>query len=233
LQITETFDEDTEIVLVSTYPPGVDQLCLIVLFVTFKATEDEAKSSLTPAEDSFPGEPVVQWFCQETSLEKEYSNQAHANPAGHRYFCDNAFINNDADIVSVLEKALTTSPSKETYTFWYPMSPWSQTDLPDMALSLRTDHYLALYTIWKSEEDDTSCVAWVADIMKDVKKHSPGSYLGDIDLQVRTTKFWSDEQGKRLMEIRRKWDPQGIICGYLDAGDKSGVNGLDNKLDVA
>jgi hypothetical protein len=103
----------------------MDQLCLIVLFVTFKATEEKAKMALNPAEEFFPGEPAVHWFCQGTSLEKEYSSQAQANPPGHRYFCDNAFINNDADVLGILEKALTTSPSKETYMFWYPMCPWS------------------------------------------------------------------------------------------------------------
>jgi hypothetical protein len=132
---------------------------------------------------------------------------------GHRYFCDNAFIENDADIPAILEKAMITAPSKETYSFWYPLNPWSQKEPQDMALSLRTDHYLALYTICKDKEDDTKCEAWVQDVMNDVKEYSHGSYIGDVDLQVRTTKFWGDEQGKKLMEIRRKWDPQGIICG--------------------
>ena len=201
------------------------------MLVTFKDTEEEAKAALQPAEDSFPAKPVLNWFCQETSLEKEYSNQAHANPAGHRYHCDNAYINDDADVASILEKALTTIPSKQTYAFYYPMNPWSRKELPDMAVSLRSDHYVALYTIWKDESDDDRCQSWASSIIKDVKKHSPGSYLGDIDFQVRTTKFWGEEQGKRLKDIRRKWDPRGIICGYLDAEDKSGVEGLDNQLD--
>lgn len=219
--------------LVSSYPPGSDELCIIILFLAFKTTEAEARAVLKQAEDSFPGEPVANWFCQETSLAKEYTNQAHANPSGHRYHCENAFIENDADVCQILERALTSLPSKETYAFWYPMHPWSRKELPDMALSLRTDHYVALYSIWKNKEDDVRCETWSKDIMKDVKKHSAGSYIGDIDLQVRTTKFWGDEQGRRLMEIRRKWDPQGIICGYLDAEDKSGVDGLENKLDSA
>jgi hypothetical protein len=227
-----TFDADTEIVVVAAYPPDVNELCIIVMLLTFKDKEEDARDALVPAEKSFSGEPVAQWFCQETSLEKEYANQRHANPAGHRYFCDNAFIDNDADISAVLERALTTIPTKETYAFWYAMNPWSQRPLKDMALSLRTDHYLALYTICKTEEDDAKCEIWVKDIMKDVKKYSPGSYIGDIDLQARTTKFWEDGQGEKLMEIRRKWDPQGVICGYLDAGDKSGVVGLNNKLEV-
>jgi hypothetical protein len=226
------FDIDTEVVLVSTYLPDSDQPSIIVMLLAFKETEDDARRALQPAEDSFPGEPAAHWSCQETSLEKEYANQARSNPSGHRYLCDNAFIHNDADVVKILEKALTTIPSKQTYTFWYPMHPWSRQDLPDMALSLQTDHYLALYTIWEDEKDDARCQSWVRDIMKDVKKHSVGSYLGDIDLQVRTTKFWGDAQGEKLMKVRREWDPNGIICGYLDAGDKSGVTGLDNKLDL-
>jgi hypothetical protein len=217
--------------MITTYLPGIDQLCLIVLFLTFKDNDDDAKTALKPAEDSFPGEPLVHRFCEETSLEEEYANQAHANPSGHRYYCDNAYINNDADIPAVLEKALTTSPSKETYSFWSPLSPRSRKPLPDMALSLQTDHYLAFYTICKDEKDDEKCANWVRDVMKDVKKHSVGSYLGDIDFQVRTTKFWGDEQGKKLMGIRQIWDPEGRICGYLDNGDRSGIEGLDNKLD--
>lgn len=217
--------------MISTYPPGLDELHTMVMFITFKNSEDSAKQALKPAEDSFPGDPVLHWFCQETDLEKEYAGQAHANPSGHRYHCENAILRNGEDVVAVLEKAMTTSPSKETYTFWYPMSPWSQRDLPDMALSLQADHYLAMYTICKDESGDAKCESWARDIMNDVKKYSIGAYLGDIDLQLRTTKFWGDEQAKKLMDIRRKWDPNGVICGYLDAGDKSGVAGLDNQLD--
>ncbi|RVX71684.1 hypothetical protein B0A52_03868 [Exophiala mesophila] len=231
LELTPPFDNETEIVMISTHPPGLDDLHLMVLFITFKDSEDSAKDALQPAEDSFPSDPVLHWFCQKTDLPNEYAGQAHANPSGHRYHCENAYIRNGEDVVSVLEKAMTTSPSKETYTFWNPMFPWSRRSLPDMALSLQADHYLAMYTICKYEADDAKCMNWTRDIIADVKKYSVGSYLGDIDLQVRTTKFWGDEQARRLMDIRRKWDPNGVICGYLDAGDKSGVAGLDNQLD--
>ena len=217
--------------MVSSYPPGKDQIYIAVIFTTFKVTEQEAKAALKPAEDSYPGEPAVHWFCQETSLEKEYANQAHVNPSEHRYHCENVFINNDADVAKIAENALTTIPTKETYAFYYPLSPWSQTPRKDMVFSCLTDHYLGLYTICKDMEHDMRCKTWAQDVIKDVKKHSSGSYIGDIDLQVRTTKFWGDEEGKKLMDIRCKWDPQGIICGYLDAEDKSGVSGLDNKLD--
>jgi hypothetical protein len=64
--------------------------------------------------------------------------------------------------------------------------------------------------------------------MEKVERHSVGAYLGDSDFQVRKTKFWADENAMRLMEIRRRWDPAGGICGYLDREDISGTQGLDN-----
>lgn len=200
----------------------------MVLLVTFKDTEDDARQALQSAEDSHLPDPLVHWFCQETSLNKEYNDQAAANPSGHRYCTDNVYLNNDADVSAILEKAFTTLPSKKAFTLWYSMDPCSRRKLPDMALSMQTDHYFALYTIWEDEKDDERCQAWVRSIMKGVERHSQGAYLGDSDFQIRRTRFWGDEQGKKLMEIRRKWDPEGRICGYLDVGDKSSIDGLAN-----
>jgi len=109
------------------------------------------------------------------------------------------------------------------------MSPCSHRPLPSMALSMQSDHYFALYAIWEDEKDDERCQAWSRNIMKDVERESTGAYLGDSDFQVRRSRFWGEEEGRRLMEIRRNWDPDGRICGYLDVGDQSGVQGLENR----
>ena len=100
--------------------------------------------------------------------------------------------------------------------------------MDDMALSMQTDHYFATYVIWEDESEDPKCQSWVSKIMEQVKSKSDGAYLGDSDFQKRLTRFWGQEQGKRLMDIRKKWDSCGTIAGYLDEGDKSGVNGLQN-----
>lgn len=203
-------------------------MCIMVLLVTFKNSEEEACAALQPAEDSHPPGAVTKWFMKETSLAREYDDQACANPDGHRYCAENAYIRNDADVVAVMEEAFTTLPSRKAFALWYSMAPGSQRQMKDMALSLQSDHYFALYTIWESEKDDAPAQKWVRDIMSEVERHSEGSYLGDADFQVRRTRYWGEEQGKKLMRIRREWDPEGRICGYLDEGDKSGVDGLPN-----
>lgn len=63
--------------------------------------------------------------------------------------------------------------------------------------------------------------------MDDLRKSQRGSYLENKDFQFHDTKYWSDEAGKRLMSIRKRWDSQGRVCGYLDKGDKSGANGFE------
>ncbi|PYH91159.1 FAD-binding domain-containing protein [Aspergillus ellipticus CBS 707.79] len=231
LSITPGFDEDTEIAAISCYPEGGDELCFFVLFVTMKSSPEEAEKALLPAKQSRPDGAIHEWFCQEDSLDNQYVNQGKANPENHRYCAENAYIRNDADVPTVLEEAFIKLPSKKSYTLWYAMYPCSRRKLPDMALSMQSDHYLALYTVWEEERDDIRCQSWVTNVMKRIQPHTVGSYLGDADFQVRKTRYWKNTNARRLMDIRRKWDPQGRFCGYLDKGDQSGTKGLENAFE--
>ncbi|CAI7600614.1 unnamed protein product [Penicillium discolor] len=228
LNITPGFDQDTEIAAIAHYPDSDSEMVFFVLFVTMKNEPDEAEAALRSAQETRPVGTIEEWFCQEDSLEKQYINQAEKNPEKHRYCTDNAYIHDDADVPAVLEEAFTTLPHKKAFSLWYAMNPCSWRKLPDMALSMQSDHYFALYTVWEEERDDPRCQEWVRNVMKKVERHSVGAYLGDSDFQVRKTKYWSDENAMRLMEIRRSFDPHGRICGYLDQGDLSGTKGLDN-----
>lgn len=172
------------------------------------------------------------------SLPIQYAKQDASNPSGHRYCSDNAYIcNEEPDIPGVLEEAFTSLPSRKSFSLYFAMAPTSRrphyagTDLAapgSMALSMHSDHYYALYTVWEDEKDDEKCISHTHRILKGIEKHSVGSYLGDSDMQARDVKFWRDENAKRLMAIRKTWDPEGRICGFLDQGDKSGVEGLKN-----
>lgn len=230
LSITPDFDRDTEIAAVSQYPEKRDELCFLVLFVTMKYTENEAEHALRPAQETRPLGAFEEWFCQEDSLDKQYTNQAKANPERHRYCVDNAYIDNDADVVAVLENGFTTLPHRKTFSLWYAMNPCSRRRIPDMALSVQSDHYFATYAVWEDQVDDLRCQTWVQKTMKPIEKHSVGAYLGDSDFQVRQTRYWTDENAERLKNIRQKWDPEGRVCGYLDQGDVSGTEGLTNRL---
>ncbi|KAF1350340.1 FAD-binding domain-containing protein [Lizonia empirigonia] len=206
MSITETYDEDTEIVCVGRFIPDYDDRVVIIGLTTFKYSDNDAISALKSAEDSLPRGYLQRHFANPTSLHEQYIEQALANPEGHRYCSDNAYIDNNSDVAGVLEETFTTLPSRKSFSLWYAMAPTSRRKLPDMALSMKSDHYLTIYLVWESSEDDDKCQSWVANVMNRMAPHS--------------------DHGKRLMKIREKWNPNGRICGYLDSGDQSGVKGI-------
>ncbi|CVL12403.1 hypothetical protein FPRO06_04806 [Fusarium proliferatum] len=233
LKLAPTFDEGTEIVAVGRHFPGREGEHILISFVTFKNSDEEARSALQPAQDSAPPGHVISWFCEPTSMAEQYDDQHSANPEGHRYAVDNSYIRNDADVVSVLKESFTSLPTEKSFTLWYAMAPGSRRSIEDgaiedMALSMQTDHYFAAYVVWEDQAEDPKCQSWLTHIFEKINRDSEGSYLGDADFQKRSTAFWGQDQGKRLMNIRKKWDPQGIVAGYLNKGDRNGVEGLEN-----
>ncbi|TVY85349.1 6-hydroxy-D-nicotine oxidase [Lachnellula suecica] len=230
IDTTPKCDESIEVVCVSLRPDPTKEPVILSSFVTFQNSEEAATASLKLANDTRPPGAIMTSINEPSSLPLEYVGQDMANPKGFRYNSDNAYIDNNADAAEVLREAFTTLPEgTKTFALWFAMNPCSRRELPDMALSMQSDHYFALYTIWEDPKDDERCDSWLKNVMAKVERKSVGAYLGDSDFQVRRTRFWEDSQGKKLMEIRRKWDPRGTVCGFLDQGDKSGVNGLENR----
>ena len=228
IKLSPDYDESAEIVAAASTSKELNQLCLNVHIVVFKHTKEEGKKALARANESRPEGFLVEFVNEPTSLAQEYANQAEANPSGHRYCAENGYLKNDADVAATLKPAFTTLPHPKAFAIWFSMAPCSRRAMPDMALSMQTDHYFAVYTVWEDVRDDERCQRWTRSVMSDIAPHCEGAYLGDSDFQVRQTKFWTDGKAKRLMDIRKHRDPQGRICGYLDPDDKSGSEGLAN-----
>ncbi|GIJ92441.1 hypothetical protein Asppvi_011423 [Aspergillus pseudoviridinutans] len=192
LRITATLDRDTEIT----------------------ATPEDAEAALWPVQETRPAGTLSEWYCREDNLGNLYDKQAKANPKGHRYHTDNAYVQNGADVVAVLEEAFLSLPPGKSFAFWSAMSPWSRGDLPDMALSMQSDHYFAIYAVWDDAKDDERYRSWVQKVMRKIENHSVGTYLGDSDLQKADARYWANINTARLIEICEKWDPEGLMCRY-------------------
>ncbi|CAK7214745.1 hypothetical protein SEUCBS140593_002294 [Sporothrix eucalyptigena] len=236
IKLSPGYDADTEIVAIGNYIPGLEGPHTAVRLVTFKNTEAEARAALKLADETAPPGAVMRWCCETSSILHQYDIQHAANPEGHRYHVDNCYIDNDADVVSLIEKSFTEIPTAKSFSLWYSMAPGSRRnqkagEMKEMALSMQTDHYYALYAVCETPAQDKECIKWLNDNMNIVKYHSPGAYLGDSDFQRRQTKYWTDENAAKLMYLRQKFDPAGRIAGYLNAGDTSGADGLANQHD--
>jgi len=197
---------------------------LVVHALCFADTPEEARAALAPFETC----PAIERALSRdaflpTSVEEMYDEQRRENPQGDRYAADNLWTNAPAHLaVPAMKNTFFTMPTPRTFLVWFSMAPLRP--LPDMALSLQSDIYFAIYTIWQEERDDARCRQWLLEQMKRMEPISDGLYLGDSDFTARTAKFVSDESWKRLGEIRARYDPRGLFESYL-----ANENALLNK----
>jgi FAD/FMN-containing dehydrogenase len=158
-----------------------------------------------------------------TTIEEQRKRQLEDNPEGHRWAVDNAWLSGPASqVVPAMRRAYTTLPTAKSFTIWFSMAPLHA--LPDMAFSLQSEVYLASYVVWESPEDDSRCLGWLADAMRDLEPVTVGQYLGDSDLSRRQVRFMSDEAWSRFQTISAARDPDGLFVGYL-----AGPDGATNR----
>ncbi|KAI1178375.1 FAD-binding domain-containing protein [Nemania sp. FL0916] len=234
IDICPTADPDTEVVCLAKHTADGNEIEIIAGFLSFKSCRKEAVKAMQRVHDSRPAGAKIEVSCDPTDFACQYAGQREEQPTGYRFCSDNGYIdNNVADVPGVVEQTFTSLPTQKTFVLYFAMNPTSRRPLPDMAHSMHSDHYVSVYAIWDDAADDERCTGWVRDAVQDMARHSVGSYMGDADFQQRTTRFWSKEHGERLQNIRQKWDPDGRVCGYLDVGDRSGVQGLRNEFEWA
>ncbi|GIJ99040.1 hypothetical protein Aspvir_001164 [Aspergillus viridinutans] len=136
------------------------------------------------------------------------------NPPDRRWCSDNTYLEDKHDIVHILEEGFLTLPSADSYAFWCPMTPTRKRKPPDMAFSMQSDHYFAVYAGWKNEADDERRQSWLQLVMDKIRSHGVGTYIGESDFSVRPDLYWAEDNESRLKEIRRRWDPYGRFCGF-------------------
>jgi len=173
---------------------------------------------------------LVAKVAQPVSIAELRAEQIRANPEGHRYTVDNAYLTGPADaLIPAMTPAFTARPTAKSFSLWFdlahlPARPVSADGVPDMALSVQSDIYFATYVVGETPQEDAACRSWVTDTMDRLAPFSAGCYLGDSDFAVRHDQFMSDAAWRRFGEVRADRDPGGLFCGY-DCADPAQLNG--------
>lgn len=208
-----TISLDVEIVTVSLTENGTRLLAVTGLAMCDSAAAAEAALlplTTCPVLDR----AVVRVDAKPTTLAEQRELQEIANPEGHRYLVDNAWLDGaPADVVPAVRGAFVDLPTPESFTIWFSMGPLRE--LPDMAMSLQSEAYLATYLVYRDEADDARHRGWLADSMARMQPVTAGQYLGDSDHTRRQVKFMTDEAWQRYLRIRAQRDPDNLFCGYL------------------
>ncbi|WP_329280823.1 FAD-binding oxidoreductase [Streptomyces sp. NBC_01451] len=219
-----TVSELVEIVALTQTPPGHDEPLLLVTGVSMTDTAEQAAEALAPLHTNpYADRAVFRVEAQPTTLAEQLRGQRAANPEGHRYLVDNAWLTGTAEeVVPAVRKAFTEQPTPQTFTIWFSMAPLRE--LPDMAFSLQSEIYCATYVVHDEPGRDAELRAWLDDAMADMRPVTVGQYLGDSDFTVRQVRFMGDTQWRRLREIRAARDPKGLFAGYLSTGAVTNTN---------
>jgi len=170
------------------------------------------------------GQALVRKIAQPTTIGELRAEQLRANPEGHRYTVDNAYLEGEPGVlIPALAPAFTDLPTAKSFSLWFDLMHLPALPLPDMAVSLQTDIYFAAYVVAEEAAQDPACRTWVDDTMARLAPFSPGCYLGDSDLAIRPDTFMSDAAWDRFCAIRAARDPGRLFAGYLSK-DSSVLN---------
>jgi FAD/FMN-containing dehydrogenase len=152
-----------------------------------------------------------------TTIEAENEAQALQNPEDHRYAVDCTWTDAPArELAPHLRSLWSELPTEHSFAIWYGWSPTGS--LTDMAFSIEGRAYLAIYAIWSDPADDERHGDWVVRHTRALAASvGKGVYLGDTDFTRRPDRFVSEANFRRLEEIRRRRDPDGLFCSYLIA----------------
>jgi hypothetical protein len=218
-----TISRDVEIVAVAQtdFEHGP---VLVVTGLALVDTPEVAVAALAPYQTCpVLDRALVRVDAQPTTFAEQLARQRVANPEGFRYVVDNAWVRGPAEqAVPAMRPAFTDLPTDRTFTIFFSMGPTRE--LPDMALSLQTDLYLATYAVYADPAQDTAVRDWLSGVMAGLEPVTAGQYLGDSDFTARRLKFLGDAQYERLEKIRAIRDPERRFAGYLAEPGTLNVN---------
>ncbi len=170
------------------------------------------------------GQALVSKVAQPVTIGELRAEQLRANPEGHRYTVDNAYLAGPRDaLVAAMTPAFTSLPTAKSFSLWFDLAHLPARPLPDMALSVQGDIYFASYVVGEAPGQDGLCRSWLSGTMRRLAPFSAGCYLGDSDLTVRPDRFMSDAAWDRFLRIRADRDPGGLFPGY-DCADPALLN---------
>ena len=153
-------------------------------------------------------------------MEVQLENQRLHNPEGCRYIADNAWVDGPPErVVPAIRHIFTDLATPHSYSLFFSMAPLRK--LPDMAFSLQTEIYIATYAVYEADREDLDrpMREFITNQMRKLEPITVGQYIGDSDFTARQLKFMADENWKRLLDIRDKYDPDRLFIGYMTKDD--------------
>lgn len=219
---------ELSIFLIKAPPELVDQcqsthgkLCMISA-VAFANTTEEGVEALKVLET---GNVVKKCLSKKINEATNFAKLSEVSgitwPEDHRNLCENQCSKaNPVDILMAMRDKIMDAPSdKSVIVFCQSTGQHNLLEpYPELALSMEGRSYGGIWSIWENVEDDDANMKWHNETAEILKPFTSFHYIGETDIvqdPSRIQKSYTPEKWKKLEEIRKKYDPEGLFFGYL------------------
>jgi len=148
------------------------------------------------------------------TFEDFFAGSGAIYPDDHRWVTDNMWTHSPvADLLPGLRRIADTLPEWPSHMLW--MNWGASPPRPDMAYSVEDETYIAVYGATADPGRDGAIAEWSTERMREMESFSTGIQLADENLGRRPARFVSDENLRRLDEVRAAYDPDGVFHPWM------------------
>lgn len=210
----------TEINLLCYRDPMTGGEPLLSLNATaFTGTEEEARQQLSVYESCPARDQVLTTklnVVADTGTLSRLGSDTHYDET-KRYLADNMWTHAPFDdLWPNIEDMLRDWPPAPSHLVTFNWGGYAgQPERPPMAFSVEDELYYALYAAWSDPADDQRYTDWVTGRLRAWEPYATGVQLADENLVNRPYRFVTEENLRRLDELRAAWDPDGMFVSWL------------------
>jgi FAD/FMN-containing dehydrogenase len=217
MELTPRIPRNLEFIIASYGHDGTGKRAtprVVVNATAFTDTEPQAREMLALL-DTCPcvERALKRRVVASVTMEERLEMTSRADPDGMRYAADNIYTDaSAAQLVPYMRELFSGLPSAHSHIFWWNWGPLRE--LPDMALSIQANIYLACYSVWTDEAEDEPMQRWVVDQMKRIEHLAVGSKMNDENMARRPARYFSDAAQARLEQLRKRLDPHQLFASF-------------------
>lgn len=225
-RLSEITDSRVEVLAALMHNPaappdatGADSKICFVSAYAFGDTVAESRELLSPyAKSALPGASEAMVENEALSFMGLYKFFTPDTPGGAhgRYAVDSVMTNEPGEIFTDMAGRFADTPSPINHVLGAYGMNLKQRD--DSCLSSIANHYLGTFIIWQDEKDDARNFEWLEGAIPVMQKHGKGHYINEVEARrhpEHIRECFSDENWRKLADVRRQYDPNGVFHTYL------------------
>ncbi|MHC3475197.1 FAD-binding oxidoreductase [Streptomyces sp. 7R007] len=202
------------------FTPGVSRPTTMITAAAF-CTPRQGPEMLEPLENApFLHHALRRVERVPSTLDDLYALSDALTPAGRRYAVDGVWT--DAPVDAVLDAGrgiLDGLPGRDSFLLW--MLWGGQATRDDACWSTQGHLYFSPNAVWDDPADDLRHERWAHEVLRDMAPVAHGTQFADANPADRPDHGLQPRQAARLEELRRRYDPHGLLRTYLSPAEST------------